>query len=83
MNRLGELLPGVIADLARRHGTQPPTLTNRSDMTNRDAERLTVTLTRAEWRGVKQAIAEDWSGPQDVLWDRLDNMPLDDEDGAA
>lgn len=27
--RLSDLLPGVLADLARRH--QPPTLTNRSD----------------------------------------------------
>jgi hypothetical protein len=32
--RLSDLLPDVVADLARRH--QPPTLTNRSDMTAPD-----------------------------------------------
>jgi hypothetical protein len=32
---------------------------------------------------VKQVIGHMWSGPQDVLWDRLDEMDLDDEGGAA
>lgn len=32
--RLGELLPDLVADLARRHGIQPPTtLTDRTPMT--------------------------------------------------
>lgn len=82
---LGELLPAVHADLARRHGHHPATtLTDRStDMTDPDDEQLTVTLTRAEWRGVKGAIGDMWSGPQDVLWDRLDEMDLIGKPGAA
>lgn len=69
---------------ARRHGINlPTTLTDRTPMTDRDAERLNVNLTRAQWREIKQVIGHMWSGPQDVLYDRLDQMDLDEPAGDA
>ena len=43
---------------------------------DRDEELLAVRLTRREWREIKAAVGEMVSGPQDVLWDRLDAMDL-------
>ena len=40
----------------------------------RDAELLSVRLTRKQWRAVHAAIGEMWSGPQDVLWEQLDKL---------
>lgn len=39
-----------------------------------DEELMTVRLTRKQWRAIHAAIGDMWSGPQDVLYDKLDGL---------
>lgn len=39
-----------------------------------DNMRITVTLTRKQWREILAAIGGMESGPQDVLWDALEDL---------
>lgn len=40
-----------------------------------DDERISITLTRKQWREIKAALSV-WSDAQGVLWDELDTWDL-------
>jgi hypothetical protein len=87
--RLGDLLPGLVADLARRHGIQPPTtLTNRSGMTK--FRKKPVVIEAMQWTGDNINEIWDWAGadhiygPTEKNPDELIILTLEDgRDGQA
>ena len=45
-----------------------------------DATRLEVTLTRGQWRAIRDEIGRAWSGPLQPLYDQLATWDLDPTD---
>jgi hypothetical protein len=46
-------------------------------MTEHDDVRISITLTRRQWRAIKAEIGDLWSGANDVLWEELDSRDLE------